>query len=297
MADIDLQQGRILPRGTILRWVDIGGGIHAPLISVDGSGVYLIDSDGNNFGLLQTNNQIRTINTPYGYQISEGNITDHTAVRRFGHNPDVGTAWETVSHIADLMYYPASVETLIVKSDDTDDDGDPGGTGARTIYVIGLDAGWGLTNDTITLNGTTAVNFNVDMLRVRYLEVLTAGASGTNEGEITVYGADGTSKIASIYDGEGICHSATYSVPAGLTFYLKDIFVSDASLKGANIALFTREFGGLWHMHYEFQELDDGSDIPESFPEPFAAKSDLEWRAKAQAAGAVVGVKFGGWTE
>ena len=321
MADIDLQQGRILPRATVRRWVDVGGGIHALLLSVDGStisfaegstvalaegtavglvadtGVYLIDSDGDNFGLLQTNNQIRTIMTPYGYQIAEGNIAGHTAVHRHGHNPDVGTAWEAVSHIGAVMYYPTAVETLIVKSDDVDDDGNPADTGARTIYVVGLDAEWALTNDTITMNGTTAVNFNVQMIRVLSAAVLTAGATGTNEGEITIYGSNGSSKIMAIAAGEGTSHSASYSVPAGVTFYLVDQFLSDASLKGANIALFDRPFGGLWHMHHGFLFLDEAAGIPNSFPESFPAKSDLEWRAKALAAGANVGVKFSGWTE
>ena len=110
-------------------------------------------------------------------------------------------------------------------------------TGARTIYVVGLDANWVLTNDTITMNGTTAVNFNVDMLRVLSATVLTAGTTGTNEGEITIFGADGTSKIMAIAAGEGISHSASYSVPAGVTFYIVDQFISDASLKGANLSL------------------------------------------------------------
>ncbi len=275
--------------------VDLVAGAEVGL--VEGTGVYLIDLDGNVFGLRQTGNQIRVINTPYGYQIAEGNVADHVAVCLFGHNPDVGTGWETVSHIDALMYYPAVAETLIARSDDADDDGAPLGTGAQTIYVVGLDNAWGLINDTITLNGTTNVNFNVDMLRVLFARVLTAGATGTNDGEITIYGADSTSKILSIYDGEGWSHSASYSVPAGQTFYLKDLFISDASLKGADIALFVRPFGGLWHMQYSFQMLDEGSEIPESFPAPFLERSDLEWRAMALAAGAVVGIKFGGWIE
>jgi len=329
MADIDLEQGRILPRTTVLRWVDMGGGIHAPLISVDGStvalaegtevdlasgaevdlasgaevalvtntGVYLIDSTGSNFGLLQTGNQLRVIGTPYAYQIAEGNIAGHTAVHRHGHNPDVGTAWEAVSHIGAVMYYPTAVETLIVKSDDVDDDGNPADTGARTIYVVGLDAEWALTNDTITMNGTTAVNFNVQMIRVLSAAVLTAGATGTNEGEITIYGSNGSSKIMAIAAGEGTSHSASYSVPAGLTLYMEYEEVTDASLKGANIAVFVREFGGLWHLHHGTQLLDTAHGRHSNFPHSFAEKTDIEWRAKAIAAGAVIGVEFEGWTE
>ncbi len=48
MADIDLQQGRILPRATVLRWVDMGGGIHAPLISVEDSTVKVASQPGDN---------------------------------------------------------------------------------------------------------------------------------------------------------------------------------------------------------------------------------------------------------
>ena len=329
MADIDLEQGRILPRTTVLRWVDMGGGIHAPLISVDGStvalaegtevdlasgaevdlasgaevalvtntGVYLIDSTGSNFGLLQTGNQLRVIGTPYGYQIAEGNIAGHTAVHGHGHNPDVGTAWEYISHISTAKYYPAADEKLIIKSDDTDDDGAPLGDGARTVYVYGLTDDYAPAVDTITMNGTTAVNFNTDMFRVLGGHVLTAGTIGTNAGEITIYGANGTSKIDSIYDGEGLMQGASYTVPAGLTLYLEYEEVTDASLKGANIAVFVREFGGLWHLHHGTQLLDTAHGRHSNFPHQFPEKTDIEWRAKAIAAGAVIGVEYEGWTE
>lgn len=304
-----------------LRYREMGDGSHAEVVSVhgsevglvagtevdlidgaevglvDGTGVYLIDSTGAIFGTLQTDGQIRTINTPYPYQIAESNIPGHYPVRRYGHNHDVGTSPETVSHIDALMYYPAVAEILMVRSDDADDDGDPAGTGAHTVWYQGLNNAYGLITDTITLNGTTAVPTNKPFLRVFKKRVLTAGASGHNEGTITTYGNDNASKIDAIYDGENESHSASFTVPAGQTLYILDLTISDSTLKAASVDLYACPFEGLWYLKRPYSIVSGATPIPLSLPLVFAEKTDVELRATAIAAGAVVNAGFDGWRE
>ena len=122
-------------------------------------------------------------------------------------------------------------------------------------------------------------------------------ASGTNEGTITAYGNDGTSKIDAIYDGENESHSASFTVPAGQTVFIVSMTISDASLKGASVDLYARPFEELWYMKRPYSILDGTTPLPHSLPLVFAEKTDIEVRAVAIAAGAVVNAGFEGWRE
>ena len=262
-----------------------------------GVAAQFVDENGTAYGIKHTNNQIRSIMTPYQYQIAEGNITGHTAVRRFGRNGDVGTAAETLSAISTLMYYPASAEILKIKSDDVDDDGDPVDTGARTVWIQGLDDDYAIITDTITTNGTTAVDSNVAFLRCFKAMVMTAGSSGTNEGTITVYGNNGTSKILAISPTKNESHEATYTVPAGQTMYVSYLVMSEASLKGSTFGLHMRPFGGLFYTKREFPLLGAPLVLDIHEPLPVAKKTDVEMRVTGILAGAVASGGFLGWRE
>lgn len=265
---------------------------------VDGAGVYLIDADGNKTGIQAVEGQFRVINQSYLYAIAEGYIADHYAVRRFGHNEDVGTSPETVSHIGGLMHYPASALTLRIRSSDADDDGDPADTGARTLWVQGLDANWAIQDETITLNGTTAVATALSYIRLLKMKVITAGTSLANEGAITAYDNGNTLPIMAIGPLENESHSASYSVPAGNTFYMTYWYGADASLKGSDIELFAQdEFGGLMLMKRSIAVLDGVYTLDLSVPMVFTEKTDIEVRAVALAAGAIVSSGFVGWRE
>jgi len=305
MANYELRQSESLPDAVKTKYEDMGDGTHALVISVDGSdvglvsgtAVYLIDSDDAAFGIKQTGNQPRVINTPYQYQIAEGNITGHTAVRRFGRNGDVGTAAETLSAISTLMYYPTAAEILKIESDDVDDDGAPVGTGARTVWLQGLDTNYAIITDTVTMNGTTAVDSNVAFLRVFKAMVMTAGTSLHNEGTITVYGNDGVSAILAISETKNESHEATFTVPAGQTMYVSYLVMSEASNKGSTFGLHMRPFGSLFYTKREFQLISSSLVLDIQEPLPVAEKTDVEMRVTGILAAAVCSGGFMGWRE
>lgn len=62
------------------------------------------------------------------------------------------------------------------------------GTGARTVKITYLDqTGAGPFTETLTLNGTTAVNtVNTNICYIEQMEILTAGSGGVNAGTITL---------------------------------------------------------------------------------------------------------------
>jgi len=129
------------------------------------------------------------------------------------------------------------------------------------------------------------------------VRTLTYGDTGSNEGIITVFGADGTSKILSMEIGNNESHTSSYTVPAGYTAYISEIALTEASLKGSHISLWMRPFGLPWYNRREFSLLDSPIVLHIGAPLPVAEKTDIEFRCAGIAAGAVVSGGFLGWIE
>ncbi len=72
--------------------------------------------------------------------ISEGRVLKTEYIHKFGRNPSVGGAPETVWMQGGVYSYLTSASTVYVSSDDADDAA--AGTGARTVTVLGLDANY-----------------------------------------------------------------------------------------------------------------------------------------------------------
>ena len=80
----------------------------------------------------------------------------YKVIHKFGHNLDINSSYETLWSVGGNYSYLSSATTLKISSADAnDDDGD---TGARTVLVQGLDTNYNEIEETVTLNGQTAVN-------------------------------------------------------------------------------------------------------------------------------------------
>jgi hypothetical protein len=142
------------------------------------------------------------------------------AIHKFGHNTDIDTAStpETIwGGGGDYTGQNTSVATTIdVISDSTDDDG--GGIGALTVLVQGLDANYDRIEETITMNGTSAVTSSGSFLRAFRVIVKTAGSSGHNVGEITIYENGASANVFAVMpvttNQTLIC---AYTIPNGFT--------------------------------------------------------------------------------
>ena len=101
------------------------------------------------------------------------------------------------------------------------------GTGARTITINYLNTSFQLKQDTVTLNGTTAVNTNAtDIAFIESMQVATVGTQGGgNIGTIELFTATagGGSIWASIAISDNQTFYAHHYVPAGVTCYLLNI--------------------------------------------------------------------------
>lgn len=84
-------------------------------------------------------------------------VASLTPYLKFGYDPGVGGTKEIVSTLGGDNAYlseatPAQLKVSSSSANDTNSDG----TGARTVYVEGLDASFNLVNETVTLTGQTA---------------------------------------------------------------------------------------------------------------------------------------------
>lgn len=82
----------------------------------------------------------------------------------------------------------ATVRVRSIRSDNANDDGSPGGTGARTVRITYLKNDFtGPFTEDVTLNGTSWVDTaSTTMMYIESIEVLTVGSTGANAGIITL---------------------------------------------------------------------------------------------------------------
>ena len=162
---------------------------------------------------------------PFELQVARGQITGHSVVHVFGHNPDVddgaeATVWPIPGAI---LGHPASPTIMKISSSSTDDTS--AGTGARTIRILGINGTGGYVEETVTLNGQTAVNTVNAYDAIESMTVLTTGSGGVNAG--TIYAGTGTVTsgvpavpYSAIGVGDNLSLVGHWTCPTGFTGYL-----------------------------------------------------------------------------
>lgn len=160
---------------------------------------------------------------PFEFQVGRGQITGHSVVHVFGFNPDVDTNEETVWPIDGLLGHPASPTIMKISSSSTDDDA--AGTGARTVFIEGVNGTGGLVTETVILDGQTEVNTVNTYDAIERMVVLTVGSGGKNAG--IIYAGTGTVTAgvpavpySAIGAGENASIVGHWTCPTGYTGYI-----------------------------------------------------------------------------
>ena len=217
-----------------------------------------------------------------GIHISRGAVADTSHINKFGYNTAVGINFETITDLGGDQYYPTSAGVVsIVSSDANDDDGD---TGARTLEVQGLDGNYEEVSETITLNGTSAVTTTASFIRIFRAKVLTAGSSGTNEGNITLsIGGNDIARISAANGGQTLM--AVYTIPTGKKGYLLKFQGSLSKNQEAQFMIRTKN--GLTDASWQVKGMFGtfANTVGYEYPVPLEIKeeTDIEIRAKAGA--------------
>jgi len=159
-------------------------------------------------------------------KVAMGEVSGMSKMNKFGHNLAATSGDDVWGGGGVYGFYPTSAVTVDIKSSSVSDDGDPVGTGARTVVIYGLDANWDeQTSETITLDGTTEVSIGGTWLRIFRLVVLTAGTNVSNVGNITVQCVGAAGGLADNTIGiylnadDGQTQQTIYTVPNNKTAY------------------------------------------------------------------------------
>jgi len=242
-------------------------------------------------------NQVRTSAKDYLHSILEGEISGHAFFSLDGYASNIGTneqnLWEVPFGTQTTYVFPSAAATVTVVSSDATDN--QAGVGARSVLITGLLSTYAETTETLDLHatdGTIAVTSVTEFLRINKVQVVTAGSSGKNAGNLTI--KSGTDIVSYIPIGTNTSSQFTYTVPLGKTVYIIDIHGAAAGTKNVQISLFKREFGGL----FERVKETTINDSPFSFtcvacPE----KTDAYVNVSSGVAGGTCNVAAEGWIE
>lgn len=236
---------------------------------------------------------------PFSLQVARNQISFHKNNFKFGFNPDVDNALETIWTQGGLYSYLTSATVLKISSSSTADAS--AGTGARTIEISGLDANYDEISETVTLNGQTAVNTTNEYLRVNRAKVLTAGSGGQNAG--VIYAGTGTvttgvpaNVYLSIAIGDNQTLMCLWTVPKGYTAYLHQIDISmntEVANKYGTVSLVARPLGGVFNVQDKFALSQDIIHQTFTYPRKYEEKTDIEVRAIASSSNADLAVSAG----
>lgn len=233
------------------------------------------------------------LSIPFGIERSMYGTSGRDYQRKFGHNAAVGTTEEPIWAESAVAYsYPTGTMTMTLSSSNANDTA--AGTGARTVYVEGLDVNWNIISETASLNGQTGVTLANQYRRVYRCYVASAGSGGVNAGIIYVgFGNITTGKPAtvqaSIVVGVNQTLQAIYTIPNGKTGYLLTV---KASANGAGeIRVYTRTDGSVFRIQ---QRLPIVSDLSKDFifPVVLPSKTDIEVRGTANTGTKNMGADF-----
>lgn len=222
---------------------------------------------------------------PLAIEIAEHGLSGYDFMSKFGYNASVGTSEEPIWAESGVSYtYPTSARAMTVSSANANDTA--AGTGARTVYVEGLDGDYLVVSETATLNGQTAVNLVNTYLRVYRCYVVTAGSGGKNAGIVYVgYGTVTSGKPAtvqaSIVAGTNQTLQSLYTIPAGKTGYLVDHTIRSSGAGEAR--LYARQFGGVFRIQRNLPITENVEKVF-SVALKFPAKTDIEYRGLANTA-------------
>lgn len=239
-------------------------------------------TDGTNIANITTDGAVQTQERYFA--IAKGDVSGHSALLKFGRNPDIdASVEETIWEGGGIYAYDATAQSLEIVSSSSDDT--DGGTGARTVTLIGQDANNAEQTAVITLNGTTAVAISGTWLRVYRCSVTTTGSGGVNAGTLTVRlaGAGATRLIIGVSNGQTLM--AVYTIPAGYTGYILHYYASANAQTAAyvDVKLFTRSSAGVVNLKHQ-QAISSGYfDYKFGVPFRITEKTDIYLNAVSSA--------------
>ena len=157
------------------------------------------------------------------------------------------------------------------------------GTGARKVFILGLDNAGLEVSEEVDLNGTTAVATVNSYKRVNAFYVTSAGSLTSNEGGIDLRLQSAPATIMSYIEiGHSYAQSAHWSVPSDETWYMigVDGLLYDDSASGNRAVMEFIEFDPVSNVksrYLDFSVSTDGSVSKLDVQDRFVMRSGTDW--------------------
>lgn len=219
------------------------------------------------------------------FEIGRGKLPGYIAFDITGDNGALGTTLETIWDAGGLYTYPASASQMIVSSESDNDI--MGGTGARSVFVAGLDADGYWQYEIVPLNGQAGYTTEKTWSRINYMEIYIAGSLGYNEDKVYIgTGALSLGIPANIYgliDGtvhthDNVMKQAVFSVPKGYMAHIVGYVVGVQAAKEVTLSFYERSQGGLFHGRGEVILYQSPLVVSYSHPVSLSELKDMEIR-------------------
>lgn len=241
-----------------------------------------------NWPYLVTGQQMRTINLPYTYAISEDMLVGydhyHVSGEKLGISKDNYEVLD--SGFSSEPTTPTGAREVSSSANDT-----IAGTGAQKVLCTYLDEDWIVKTETVSLNGTTPVSLTAtDIMHIQGFEVIQAGSALYAAGNIDWQNPAGTVTYARVLANTNVWQIARMHVPANTEAYITQWTVS-AYNGAAKFILETQQNysvlgGGTVYQTHLLMQMERGStNLPLILPEPVMEKKHIRVRGQGKSAG------------
>lgn len=252
-------------------------------------------------GVVEVSGTVDTSpNSDFFLDVSKGDVEFHSSIFKFGRS-NVGSSEEVIWDGSGDYNFLSSAETLVVVSDDTDDNFYTSGLGARVVIVYGLDNDFNMIQEVVLLNGTTPVITSQSFRRTFRALVVSSGidspVSDANQGTISFTSSTSSSLQAQILPSNGQTLMAVYTVPACYDAYVTGVGASVGEGKSLLVKYKFRnaeqDDNGAFSVKYTVdlfeQALSQNLQVPLKVP----AKTDVAVTGISASAGTSVSASFG----
>lgn len=160
----------------------------------------------------------------FGLTVAKGDIANHEIRHIFGYNPDVDSGSEETIWTAGGLYVHLDTPAIMTVSSTSAND-TSAGTGARSVFIRGINSTGNEATETVVLNGQTAVNTVHTYTEIQNALVVSVGSGGENAGNISIGTGTVTAGVPAnifghILAGENQSLMGHFTVPADSTGYL-----------------------------------------------------------------------------
>lgn len=245
----------------------------------------------------------------YKDAIGVGEVAGHSIFRGFGRRDSLATTtggddiWEGAAAVKPYPNQSTGEQVVIVSTSANDT---AAGSGVQQIEMHYLDATGNAQMETVTMNGTTAVNsVATDVRFIQYIHSSRVGSFGAfAAGDITVYKvATPATVYSTIKAGQNVSLSTHRMVPFGKILFLNYVAASSTSSKAVSVRITATcdDYGTLTPGIFLFNELFELQDsaISVTFPVPrkFPALTIIKGSAVSALAGGSAALSYGGYIE